>query len=136
MNDKLINYNEIPLVKIGRFLHLRGLYFASSNGLALNSLIDKRTLDALCNDPKAKPKEKRWFGLIAQKSGRVFLGIIWFKNGQRDANQKKWVFEIYEERNIELARKLTEEMSLFFEVKIDIRLVNKKPCFKSFVLNY
>ena len=126
MNDKIISHNDAPSIKVGKFLFLMGFYPATYNGIKVDFAIDNRLLGVLCNDPKTKLKKKRWFGLVVPKKQYIFLGIIWFKNAQRGANKKRWVFEVYEERNIELARKLTEDMSLFFEKKIDLRLVNEK----------
>jgi len=126
MNEK-IKHNGSPSIKVGRFLRLKGFYLASPNGLALGSLIDKRVLDVLCNDPKAKPKERRWFGIVAQKSRRVFLGLVFFKDKSRSADINNWIFEVYEKEHIESAKQLTEEMSLFFKVKINLRFADKKP---------
>jgi len=123
-------------MKVGKFLLLMGFYPATHDGAKLDHVIDNHLLGVLCSDSNSKSKKKRWLGLVAQKPRYVFLGIIYFNNKPRYIGEKSWIFEVHREKNIELVKLLIEDMSLFFEVKIDLRLVNKKSRFESFMSKY
>ena len=129
-----IKHNESSSIKVRKFLVLMGFYPANYNGVELEHTINgvelehtisDRLLGVLCSNPNAKLKKKRWFGLASQKR-RVFLGLIWFENKPRSANIDNWVFEVYEEKHIELAKELANDMSLFFDKKVTVYSVNKK----------
>ena len=142
MNNKPINHDESLSVRIGEFLYSKGFCPASLDGIALNSkdLLDRCVFGVLCNDPnETKLVKRRWFSLATQKR-RIFLGKIWFDNRSYGASEKNWVFETYfrvfEKKYIELAKELANDMSAFFEVKVDLHLVSRQLGFESYMADH
>jgi len=125
--NKKIKHNEAPSIKVAKFLILMGFYPATYNGIELEFTINSRQLGVLCNDPSLKSKKKHWlFSIFTAQKKRIFLGLVFFKDKSRGADINNWVFEVYEKEHIELAKQLTEEMSLFFDKKINVYPVDKK----------
>ena len=126
MNKKLVDYQESPSIKAGRFLLSRGFDPASRTGLAEESLVESRSLGILRKNPEAKPR-KYLFGLITGKPRRWFLGKIWFNEDKLGATEQNWVIEVYGREHIEMIQKLADDMASTFNIKIAIRLVRDLP---------
>lgn len=137
MSDKVkfVDYQESLSIKIGRFLLSKGFDLASCTGLALNSLVETYALGILRKDPEAKSR-KYLFGLITQEPRRAFIGVVWFNNSVRGANEQNWFFEVYGRKYIELVRQLAEEIASTFNVTITIRLVREQPDVETYLSDY
>ncbi len=125
-------YQESLSIKVGRFLLSKGFDIASCTGFATSSLVETSSLGILYNNPNAKTR-KYLFGLIKRKTRRIFLGVIWFNS--RGANDKNWFFEVYGRNHMYTYSviRLVEEMSLVFNVKITVRLVQEQLDFENYL---
>ncbi len=134
MSEKgeLVDYQESPSIKVGRFLLSKGFDLASCTGVASNSLVETYALGILRKNPDAKPRSYR-FGLIKREPRWGFLGTVWFSNSARGASEQNWVFEAYGRKHVELVRQLAEEMALIFNAKIALRLVSDQPYVETYL---
>lgn len=137
MSDKMkfVDYQESLSIKVGRFLLSKGFDLARCTGLAEDKLVQSNSLGILRKDPEVR-SWKYLFGLITRKPRRMFLGVVWFSNSLRGANEQNWVFEAYGRKHVELLRQLAEEMASTFDVKIALRLVSEQPIFETYIYDY
>ncbi|MFA5997591.1 MAG: hypothetical protein WC791_03855 [Candidatus Paceibacterota bacterium] len=117
--------NVEPLsVQVGKFLLSKGLGLASATGFA-EKLKKRDVVGILKKFPNEKPRTY-FLGFIKRAPLRMFLGVIWFRNEARSANEQRWVFEVQGKENLNFAKELAEEMAQTFDVKIVFRLECEK----------
>lgn len=128
---------------IAAFCLGKGYTLASRDGLALDysrltylSLND--SVGLLYDNPAQGSMPRRFFGLIKPKKlRRVFLGIIWFNEAKRGANDKYWVIDVYGRGNIKRAHELAKELlSSFPSIGIRIDLLQDQYETETYAKDY
>ena len=138
-NRRLLMSNEKVRTHVSKeksfFKVLR--YLSSKDGFAFADASRKETtpshidtnLSILYEDPDAKPLS--WaFRLLGAKRRRLYLGSIWFSI--HGANEENWLFKVYGSKNMEVAKRLADELAAHFEVNITLDLVSEEPLYETF----
>lgn len=137
MNEKLekVSYKEALSIRVGNWIRQKGFELSSRDGTILDSLTEIPQFGILQNDPDTKLR-RGLFGLIRRKPRRRFLGVIWFSNSERCADEKNWVFDVYGREYVQVAIQLTKEMALIFNVNILVHLVREQPDTETYMSDY
>ncbi|HSV95186.1 MAG TPA: hypothetical protein VLH94_04435 [Spirochaetia bacterium] len=137
MSDKVIfvDYQEPFSIKVGRSLLSKEYELADCCGKAINRLTGSDSLGILLNNRSAKPKTCL-FGLIKKMPRRTFLGVIWFDNQPRHANENRWIFEIYGREYVDLAKQIAKELSSLFNVAITVHLISEQTACEKYLSDY
>ena len=130
-----VSYQEALSLRVGEFLRHEGFAPATTNGTEVKDLYDCDELGVLDTDQALEPTE-HLFGLIKRPQRRKFMGVIWFRNGARDADRKKWVIEVFGREHVETMKQMAEDLASVFNVKISMRLVVDEAKEESFDSDY
>lgn len=150
--NNAVDFKETLSIKVGKFLISKGFSLASSTGVASHGcdvrgiFIDTEAVGILYEDPAKVYKlfgfipVSRWIllsmmaiGYIPSSSRRIFIGTIWFSNIFRGADKKNWFFETYGREYAGLTKRLAEEMTETFNVRINICLVHEQPDYEAYL---
>ncbi len=132
MSDKKVEYEEPISIGVGKIIIANGLYIADSFGTA-SSLDRTNEIGILLKNPNMKPR-RYLFNLIPEKPRREFIGTIKFNDS--GASEQKWIFEVYGNKYVGLAQRLSEDLALIFDVRIIVILVREHPKVEIFPSEY
>lgn len=113
--------NEVITKRVGRWLIEKEFSLVSCIDKAGCFLEPSHCFGLMCRFPDAKPI-KYCFGLIKKDPPKSFLGFLWFENPLLGANRNNWVFEVYDRKNLGLAKQLIQEIVAVFGAKVSLCL--------------
>jgi hypothetical protein len=119
------------------FVHAKGFSLASCVGLAFDEMENytSSSIGILYLDPDAKPTAYLW-GLLTRPPRRSFLGVVWFSDSARGADEQHWVFEVHGQKYLELARRIAGELASLFHVDISVRLQSAQTVQEIYVSDF
>jgi len=132
MSEANVVFDEPILLKIADYLALNCLMPADNNGeldWSLEVGANPQGYVGILQSNPNKKKIRHLFGLISyeKRQRKRFLGMIWFSDESRGANDKNWIFEMYGREHVDLVKKIAGEMSAKFDVKITVKLMSHMP---------
>lgn len=122
---------------VGRWLIRKGYVLASCVGRASTetNLVESDSIGLLIprqeNSEPAKNSSGNPDGQQNPKR-RPFVGVLWFNNRKREADNKNWVLEVYREEYFESLQVLARELWSDFYISVEARFVENQPKDESF----
>ncbi len=134
-NVEFVGIKAPASIKVGKHLLAKGYDLATHTGLALGSLIECDAFGILLKDPEVKLKTY-FFGLVKRAPRRMFLGVVWFDNKDRNATEVNWVFDVYGRKHVDRIGRMAEELADTFNVKVTVRLACEQPSVETCLSDY
>lgn len=123
--------------EVRRFVNAKGFSLASHTGLAFDEVEDyaSTSVGILYLDPETKPL---WYlcGLLTRRPRRSFLGVVWFLDAARGADELHWVFEVHGQKYMEIARRIAGELTTVFGVEVSIHLLSAQTVQEIYVSDF
>lgn len=113
---------------VAKWLLHKGYNLASCNGLAcsISGLHGSDSIGLLI--PHQENSES-----VENSSRRPFVGVLWFNNRKREADNKNWVLEVYREECFESLQTLAKKLWSGFHIYVEPRFVENQPKDESFL---
>ncbi len=72
------------------------------------------------------PTQKIVLGFIPWPQRRNFVGVFYFSDKKKNANNRNWVFEVFGRENLQVIKEIAEYLAHKFEVNIHVRLETER----------
>lgn len=119
--------SEVPQVSFCRTLMGKGLHPSNCRGIKTDGQSAHLEGGIGILKPTNQPPQEFLFGVIKKHPRDLFIGILWFDNRFRGAQNGTWVLEVYGRDNVDAMKELAEEMSENFPTNINVVLLKESP---------
>lgn len=120
--DKILFSCESPVYRIAKGLRKKGYEIAGHMGVKQK----KPTCNMVGILKEREPIQKNFYGIKYNQNQRaLYVATLWINSEEKKAiEDKRWVLEVNDEKYKTKLTKLVEKLSLPYNVKIQVKLLN------------